>query len=52
MSLKNITKKLIKENEVRVAQEAEQAKLNQEMIAYQNDKPFIDAATAAFKDSN
>lgn len=49
MSLKNITKKLIKENEVRVAQEAEQAKLNQEMIAYQNDKPFIDAATAAIQ---
>lgn len=49
MSLKNITKKLIKENEVRVAQEAEAAKLNQEMIAYQNDKPFIDAATAAIQ---
>lgn len=49
MSLKNITKKLIKENDVRVAQEAETAKLNQEMIAYQNDKPFIDAATAAIQ---
>lgn len=49
MSLKNITKKLIKENEVRVAQEAEAAKLNQEMIAYQNDKPFIDSAVAAIE---
>lgn len=47
MSLKNLTKKIKKENELRVAQEAEAAKLNQEMIAYQNDKPFIEAAKAA-----
>ena len=49
MSLKKLTKRLTEERELKVTQEAEAAKLNQEMIAYQNDKPFIEAAKAAIQ---
>lgn len=46
MSLKNTVSKIKKEEVLRV----EQDKLNQEMIAYQNDKPFIDAAAKCIED--
>ena len=49
MSLKKLTKRLTEERELKVTQEAEATKLNQEMIAYQNDKPFIEAAKAAIQ---
>ena len=45
MSLKNAVSKLKKEEIAREEQEI----LNREMIAYQNDEPFLNEATAAIE---